>query len=224
MAQLMTHAPLVGQHDYPILTDESDQPWSYHGRFGRLSYMAWVMIMTLTVVAAMTLLVIIGSLTGVTFQSGAGFGFFLAGTLCLIPFFYFMIVFQVRRLHDLNMSGWWISLPLVNIVLAQVLIAISHSANLGFVLTSISLIINIIFILCLMVAEGSEGANDYGVPRITPSWEKFTGWIYVVLTTIGLIGLTLTAIPTYQNYQKQAAMMHISLQSSYQLPQALIVH
>lgn len=75
-----------------------------------------------------------------------------------------------------------------------------------------------------MVAEGSEGANDYGVPRITPSWEKFTGWIYVVLTTIGLIGLTLTAIPTYQNYQKQAAMMHISLQPSYQLPQALIVH
>ena len=218
MAQIMSSPSFFNQPDDPILTNDSDQFWSHHLRFGRLSYMAWIMVLAFAVVVTTILLVIIGSMAGVTFNNGAGIGFLLVGAFCLIPFLYFMIVFQIRRLHDLNLSGWWVALPLVNAVLAQVLIALTHSVNLGLVLTGISLIINIIFSLYLMIAEGTDGINDYGDRRLTPPWEKVTGWIAVVISAIGLIGLLLTAIPTYQNYQKQAAMMHIPMQPSYQLP------
>ncbi len=219
MAQLMTPPPLVGQQDYPLLTDDFDLAWTHRGRFGRLSYMAWVTVLALAITVVITLLASIGALAGVTFNSEAGLIFILAGTLCLIPFLYFMVVFQIRRLHDLNLSGWWIAIPLVNTLFSQVLIAISHSVNLGLVLTGISLIINIVFTLYLMIAEGYESLNDYGFPRETLPWEKITGWIYVVLTVIGLAGFAWTAIPAYQNYQKQAAMMQASIQPSYQFPQ-----
>ncbi len=218
MAQIMSPPPFFNQHDYPLLTNDSDQPWSHHGRFGRLSYMAWVMIMALAMVVTITLLAIIGAIAGVTFNNSAGIGFLMFGALCLTPFLIFMIIFQIRRLHDLDHSGWWVVLPLVNALFAQVLIAMTHSVNLGLVLTGISVIINILFTLYLMIAEGSEGINDYGVPRLTPSWEKISGWFYVVISTIGLIGFTVTAIPAYQNYQKQTAMMHVSMQPSYQFP------
>lgn len=218
MAQLMTPPPMLSQQDYPLLTDDFDQPWSHHGRFGRLSYMAWVLIMALAIVATVILLVIVAAITGVTFDNGSGIGFMLMGALGLIPFLYFLIVFQIRRLHDLNLSGWWIALPLMSTFIAQVLIAISHSVNLALVLTVASFTTNILFIMYLMIAEGSEGLNDYGTRRITLDWEKMTGWVYVVLMVIGLMGLTWTAIPAYQSYQKQAAMMHVSIQLSYSLP------
>lgn len=215
MPQIMNPPPFLDQHDYPILNNDSDQPWSHHGRFGRLSYMAWVMIMVLASVATITVLAIIGAIAGVTFDNGDGIGFLLFGAFCLTPFIIFMIIFQIRRLHDLNHSGWWVTLPLVNALVAQVLITLTHSVNLGLVLTAISMIIIIVFSLYLMIVEGSEGINDHGVPRLTPSWEKKMAGIYVVSSAIGLIGFTLIAIPAYQNYQKQAAMMHGSMQPSY---------
>jgi uncharacterized membrane protein YhaH (DUF805 family) len=219
MTELMSSPHLLKQDNYPILAEESDQPWSHRGRFGRLSYMAWVMMMALSIVAAIILMVNMGSIAGVTFIADAGIGFILMGLLCLIPVLYFMIIFQIRRLHDLNHSGLWVTLPLANVILAQLIIALTHSVNLDLVLTGISLIINIVFLLYLMIAEGTNEINDYGDRRLTPQWENVTGWISVAISAIGLISLILTAIPTYQNYQKQTAMMQISMQPSYQFPE-----
>lgn len=216
MAQIMGPPPFFDQHDYPILTNDSNLPWSHHGRFGRLSYMAWVMVMVFANVVIVTLLAIIGTIAGVTFNSSAGISLLLVGAFCLTPSLFLMIIFQIRRLHDLNHSGWWVALPLIHALCMQVLIILTHSVNLGLVLTGFAVMLNIVFTLYLMIAEGSEGINDYGTPRLTSSWEKMTGWIYVVISVIGLIGFTLIAIPTYQNYQKQAAMMHASMPPFYQ--------
>lgn len=219
MTKVMSPSPLLASDIYPILTQEKDQPWSHHGRFGRLSYMAWMMMTLLVTIALMTLMFVIGAIAGITTAHGISLGVTLIGALCFIPSVYLMIIFQIRRLHDLNHSGWWVSLPLVNGILAQFMIILAHSVNLGLVLTGASLIIHLAFSFYLMISEGTDGMNDYGERRLTPVWEKITGLIAVVMSAIGLICLTLTAIPAYQSYQKQTAMMHLTIQSSYPFPE-----
>lgn len=79
---------------------------------------------------------------------------------------YVSFVFTIRRLHDRNNTGWLSLLMLIPAV-------------------------NLIFMIYLFAAKGTEGNNDYGPQRPTPGWERVLGWIYIILIPLALFLLSL---------------------------------
>ena len=72
----------------------------------------------------------------------------------------------VRRLHDLDLSGWWIGIPII----------LYQSHNLGFIFININLLAIIgLYILGLVIyccKKGTNSTNKYG-PIQTQSYEFF---------------------------------------------------
>lgn len=87
------------------------------GRFGRLSYIAWNLVL-ITIFGL--LIVALGLLTGN--------GVAVANTVVIFALYggmmYFVVVFSVRRLHDFEQTGWLAILlfvPIANLILPLVL-------------------------------------------------------------------------------------------------------
>lgn len=149
-----------------------DNPFSPKGRFSRLSYLAWMFITSM--IYSFALLIVIGIASVSLIASGAGFdilsitstGLGIFATLLfvfvIIAFSIISICITVRRLHDLNKSGWLWLLYLVPLI-------------------------NIIFAIYVFVAKGTEGSNDYGAPRPTEQTEKILGILYAVMLAIFIL-------------------------------------
>ncbi len=168
--------PLETQHSAPYsdqqtLTQVKDNPFSPKGRFTRLSYLAWMFIVsmlyscTLFIVAGIAAVVFMklgGFSPEALTQSSLGyFALFLIFAIVLI-FTIFMICITIRRIHDLNKSGWlWLLLIIP--------------------------FINIVFGIYIMCAKGTEGANKYGPQRATEQTEKLLGTIYAIFLAIFIV-------------------------------------
>jgi uncharacterized membrane protein YhaH (DUF805 family) len=74
------------------------------------------------------------------------------------------IIFFIRRLHDIDLSGWWALLMLVPLV-------------------------NFVFGLYALIKPGTAGVNRFGPPRETRGWEQVVGIIGVVLMVLSLVAL-----------------------------------
>ena len=72
------------------------------------------------------------------------------------------MVISIRRLHDMNRSGWLILLFLLPIV-------------------------NILLGLYLLLGSGTAGVNNYGLPRETPVWEKILAWLMIIITVLSFL-------------------------------------
>ncbi|GAB4196942.1 MAG: DUF805 domain-containing protein [Wenzhouxiangellaceae bacterium] len=149
------NAPL---HDGDI---DTSSPLSISGRFGRLSYMAWMAVIGLVFTAVMTVVLVAagGSILDLMMTDPDAVP--AAGTLLLllvlyIPVLVVAVIFNARRLHDMNMSGWW-----------QLAIIVP--------------IANLILFLALLVMPGTAGFNRFGPPRPTQTWESILAIIYIVM-------------------------------------------
>ena len=148
---------------------KADNPLSPEGRFGRLSSIGWYGFVHLiaffaTIALSLTMGIFnfhtlsmdnqfVNTLTGI-----AGLGF----VAILVLYIYFLIVISIRRLHDLNRSGWLtllFLLPLVNIFMG----------------------------LYLLLGAGTKGINTYGLPRETPVWEKILAWLMIIITVLSFL-------------------------------------
>ncbi|OTG96622.1 DUF805 domain-containing protein [Acinetobacter sp. ANC 4654] len=155
------------------------------GRFSRFSYLGWnglllLVMMLLGIIVAIAL----PSSAPDTNQDMPVFAMIILGIL-YIALIYFSFIFAVRRLHDRNHSGWLSLLMLVPFV-------------------------NIGMALYLTFAKGDAYANQFGLPRVTRTWEKVLGWIYVLIFPIGI--LAAIAIPAYQDYVQRAHEGQIEIQ------------
>src|SRR5512138_915614 len=84
-------------------TDNSS-PFSPKGRFGRLSYLAWGMLLALPVWIIAVIIGISTAMVGGDEAAVTGSPLLLLLELViLVP----MIIFAIRRLHDYDASGWW---------------------------------------------------------------------------------------------------------------------
>ncbi len=161
--------------------------FSANGRFGRLSYLGWNMLLVLSIFPiGIIVALFIPALT----SSSSTILTLVLGTLLLIFYIalvYYSFIFSIRRLHDKNQSGWLSLLMLVPLI-------------------------NLFFFVYLSCAKGDEGQNNYGRPRITQGWEKVFAWIYIILVPIGMILLAVSAIPAYQSYIERAQQLQYQQQ------------
>lgn len=157
-----------------------DKPLSSSGRFGRLSYLAWVFLSAL-------LFILISSIGSAIFfrlfnqQQSQSLTFIAIILLAIVyvVFIYFYIVFTIRRLHDRNHSGWLCLLMFVPGV-------------------------NFFFGLYILLAKGNSNSNSFGPVRKTQNWEKILGWINIILFPFMIVIAAAVILPAYQDYVMQA--------------------
>ncbi|MPW45511.1 DUF805 domain-containing protein [Acinetobacter guerrae] len=164
MTQPSSNSPFFARNSIEI----KDNPLSPNGRFNRLSYLGWYGFLNIvTVIAYLALGVFVGVFSLNTFSindrvmdlfSGAmGIGVLILWVVVA----YFHIVFLIRRLHDLNRSGWLCLLLLIPIV-------------------------QFLFMLYVIFASGTKGLNDYGAPRSSAVWEKILAWLMIIVMILSL--------------------------------------
>ena len=151
--------------------DESS-PYSANGRFGRAAYIAYSMGLS---VAGMLVIAVFGAL-GTAMGDVGGVIVAVISVVIYVLLMVYSFVFLIRRLHDINWSGWLSVLSIIPLI------------NLG------------IYIPALFF-RGTEGRNNYGPPRRYVRWHA----IAVIVLSIAFVGiLSAIAIPAYQDYVKRA--------------------
>ncbi len=201
--------PIPTQPEYSELTN--DAPWSFRGRFSRLSFLAWSLVSGL--VFAVIFFILIGSAAFSGIQSGnpfgnLGFGTLIAAGLLYIAILAIGIIFAIRRIHDLDLSGWWILLAYA--FLPGSLIAAVTTP----IISGIALLASFVFWIYILVAPGTKGPNRFGPQRVTPGWEVVVGWIYIALVLLGIV-LAAFSIPAYKGYIERAQQKQAAAQSQY---------
>lgn len=146
-----------------------DSPFSIHGRFNRMSYLGgYGLIYLVTLLGYFILASFLGS-----FQLSSNlfnFEFYssLSGASALVVWafslflIYLNIVLVVRRLHDLNKSGWMGLLLFIPVV-------------------------QFFFMIYLLLASGTAGPNEYGPVRPATFIEKLMAWLILVAILVSLI-------------------------------------
>lgn len=154
-------------------------------RIGRLRYLAHGLLFSLVAYAVILMLVVVlgAMLTVVGMEGGPAAGIIVIVSSIL----YFLLmagffVFMIQRLHDLNKTGWLSLLAIVPLV-------------------------NLFFAFYLILARGTEGANNYGLaPPPNKTWHWIVGLIGPVFIVVAIIGIVAAvAIPAYQGYVEQAS-------------------
>ncbi len=138
---------------------DNTSPFSPSGRFGRLSFLAWVVLVSVVGNFATAIFGASGSVSPVI--GGAGLVAILViglGSLVLY------VIFSIRRCHDFNGSGWLVLLGLIPLV-------------------------NLVFFLYLVLKSGDAGSNSYAPPRLTAGWERVVGILGAVLILVMVIGM-----------------------------------
>lgn len=174
------------EHSYEGVVYNDSGVFSTSGRIGRLRYVAYGLVIGLAIM--LPAIVLLGILSGVMGDgTGAGIGMMVLG-LGYLAVLIFSIILGVRRLHDLNLSGWMWLINLIPLV-------------------------GTLFALYMLFAPGKEDANDYGNPPApNPMWVNIVGWGSVlVIPAIGV--LAAIALPAYQGYVEKAKAAQETQQS-----------
>lgn len=144
-----------------------------NSRIGRLRYLAYNVGLLLLMLVP---LVLGGAL--------ARASTLLGGSVLLVAYIGMLVMsigFAVRRLHDLDKSGWWWLLMLIPLV-------------------------NLIVFLYILFAPGSDGENRFGpVPPPNSGWVIAGAVSYIALIPLGGI-LAAIAIPAYQDFVARSQM------------------
>lgn len=139
--------------------------WSHHGRISVLSYWGMAALLTLA-------LLVIGGILGFIALKVTGYDMASGGEppmmlwLILAPLFLIMmyvgICLAIKRLHDLNMVGWWVLVTFIPIV-------------------------GLLFSLYMYFWPGKKTPNRFGGFRPALGWEKVLGIIFILLMVVGIV-------------------------------------
>jgi uncharacterized membrane protein YhaH (DUF805 family) len=148
-----------------------DNPLSPKGRFNRLSYLGWYGLLTIVYLATFICIIVFAgqfSINSVNVNDPIMPAFSGIAVLALVISwflaFYFQIVFLIRRLHDLNKTGWLSLLLLVPFI-------------------------QLVFTLYVLLAAGTPHRNDYGDVRPSRTWEKLLALIMILLSLFMIFGM-----------------------------------
>lgn len=165
---------------------------SYQGRFGRLSFIAWhAVLWWASCCIGLGLLFSLGVFNFATWSlDSAAYLLATINNLFSLLFFvlytYFAFVITIRRLHDVNASGWWSLLSLMPFI-------------------------NLFFYGYLLLKKGHPRSNMYAPARVTPFWEKLVAWLCILMLLLMLLSLfmllgfydqSVTILPTQEIVEK----------------------
>lgn len=161
----------------PVITTQvqpiNDRPLSPKGRFNRLSYLGWYGLLSLACLAAFILIFAFAgifassNIDDAIFSAFSGMSVF-AMIAVWLGAFYLQIVFLIRRLHDLNKTGWLCLLLLVPVI-------------------------QLLFTLYVLLAPGTPHRNDYGDVRPSRGWEKILAWLMILVSLLMMSGIFIFA-------------------------------
>lgn len=141
----------VVEHETPPLIG-----LSLTGRIGRLRYIAWGVLGNLLIVLLAALyLLLSGALTQGTAIAGSSVSLLVTAVFGLLPLLWILRI-TVLRLHDLELSGYWLLAMLVPGGIASILTSMT--------LAAIFMIAAAIGVIALAVLPGYADTNDYGHP------------------------------------------------------------
>jgi uncharacterized membrane protein YhaH (DUF805 family) len=155
--------------------------FSMNGRLGRMRFMAWNMV-----------LILVMSVFTVKTKSETDLAIFVmfmtAGLffIVMIVGFVISICASVRRLHDMNLSGWWVLfLPVLNgLAVSQMLLSPSIRSM------TIVFLVQFLTSMLLCVIPGNQGVNDYGHPPPPNSSSVYVlAGIFILGSAISLGGM-----------------------------------
>ncbi len=146
--------------------NEQSGLFGFKGRLSVLGYMARNAVLLLLMAAlGLGMYFSLGGMSGIasgSFDSSVNIVVMGVFALGFIPLFYVGLALMVKRLHDINRSGWWMLLTLVPIV-------------------------GLIYTLYISLAPGKPEGNAFGQANPAQGWEKPVGILGIVLTVV-LIG------------------------------------
>lgn len=161
---------------------------SVQGRSGRANYITFTFLYGVAIIVIMILIMLFAG-----FLFGALFGnnvFIVSMVGIVIGYVYLLSVFirlQVRRLHDLNLTGWLVLLPLV-LGFVSVIIPYRSSIYAGGAASALLLFLSLtqmVFGLFVTFWPGNPEANQYASPPKPPET-----WSVVIATiVVGLFSL-----------------------------------
>ena len=133
--------------------------YSLSGRFGRAAYITYNLALWVT------FMVLASALAGIAIQGMLPPSLFI---VLYLPAMFLGIVFGIRRLHDMNWSGW--AMLLIFVPLA-----------------------NLILYIALLFVKGTDGPNDFGPPR---QYVKAHGYIAAITMVLVLTGIVTATVFT----------------------------
>lgn len=160
--------------------DESS-PFSAAGRFGRASYIIYIFGLYFALMLIVAVVTAMASSLGEVASVIVGG----VGIIAYLGFFALAIIFMIRRLHDLNWSGWLSVLTLVPVV-------------------------NLVIAIPCLFFSGTKGPNNYGPPPRPNKTHTVIAAVFAVIFFIGI--LAAIAIPAYTDYVKKAQEMSQGMQ------------
>ncbi|MCB1042063.1 MAG: DUF805 domain-containing protein [Acidobacteria bacterium] len=168
----------------PLVQSESayrEEPplWSPNGRLGRLKYFCAPIILVFVFYMFMFIVGIVGAVLG---EDVGGMVVGIVMLLGGIPVLAMNFILAIKRLHDLDTTGWVSLLLLVPLI-------------------------NFILQLYLWFAPGQPHANQYGeVPEPPSAGWKVIFWIGIVLFALGLLAIVAAiALPLYHDFVTRSA-------------------
>jgi uncharacterized membrane protein YhaH (DUF805 family) len=148
-----------------------------NGRFGRLSFVAWCSLFLWGgLVLAFGMLVSLGALNELDLAPARAEA--AEGAMIVLGFAVGLVMLAavaggltalIRRLHDLNLSGWMLLLLLAPLL-------------------------NLLLLLVLLLRRGTPGTNHYGPPRAAVGWERVLGWSGGLLLAVLLSATAATLV------------------------------
>lgn len=143
---------------------KANNPLNSHGRLGRLDIIFWSFYapFLLMIVTYSTIIFILVEAWWSAAQNILNYVLFIFWVMVIICVVLMGWGSDIRRLHDLNLSGTWLLLYFVPLV-------------------------NIFFVIYLLFAPGTKGENTYGLPYQTPKWERITLISCILIQVITIV-------------------------------------
>lgn len=177
-------APTADMLDYDEDFEYDTTPfYKASGRIGRVRFFAYTMMLVLCIMVVMFVMGILGAILLPILGESIGA---VLGVILMVAIWASMVYVNfapsIRRLNDLNKTGWISLLHLVPLV-------------------------NILLWLYLSFARGDEGVNDYGAPAEPPSTLMIILAVILPITFVAGLGIMAAiALPAYNNYLERAQL------------------